>query len=62
MQITITIDGDELSMASHGTDDVREDVATAEPAPERFRGFDAETEDVVRDPTPAPARFQPSSR
>lgn len=59
MQLTITIDGDEVSPTAFGTDEVPEAIAAAEPALERFRGFDVEDE-VVRDALPAPARFQPS--
>lgn len=59
MQLTITIDGDEVSTTAFGTDEVQEAIAVAGPAPERFRGFDVENE-VVRDALPASARFQPS--
>lgn len=62
MQLTIIIDGDEVSTASHGieVEKLHEGIATAEPAPERFSGSNADDE-VVRDALPAPARFQPSS-
>jgi hypothetical protein len=61
MQITITIDGDEVSTSASGIEDVHEGIAAAEPAPERFRGSDVK-DGVVRDALPAPARFQPSSQ
>ncbi|MFC7009224.1 hypothetical protein [Halalkalicoccus salilacus] len=59
MQITITIDEDEVSMSTSGGEEIHESIAVAEPAPARFRGSDVEDE-TVRDAIPAPARFQPS--
>lgn len=60
VQITIVIEGDGISTATPGIEAVTDGIATAEPAPERFSGFDADA--VVRDATSAPARFQPSDR
>lgn len=63
MQITITIDGTEVSMPVDAAGGIPVDLEKAESAPSRFRGNDTDETnvDVVSEAEPAPDRFRPSS-